>query len=477
MTRHFAGSLLAALLVLLSLASHAHSFLLPSRLYGVRDLSEQAVTDLMTRYAVLGYYEGFTIIAGDDKTLEALKEKEGYPWTTLLDKEYDTNARYVVLEKQELLQDSKTAKVEWLNDVKAKLASRFPGIQILSSTYGRVFLKMSPVEMDRLIPLVSFDTDVNMLSRRPMTPVSRERTEILRTQRKNLKHRANIQDLVDQVNSEDLYDFATWLTGEQGSQMHTRNSYSVNTNNGVMDAAEYIHSKFTEYGFNTTYHNFRSDMGPNVIGILPGTVNPNKYVILGAHYDSRESNVNSQTNRAPGANDDGSGTSGLLEMAKLIHENGLTFGYSLILGAWCGEEQGLVGSGYYAEHCVDAGMDVIAMLQSDMIAYRVPSENPQCAFPNRYHTPDLTELVMDIVRTYVPDVEVCETSACCSDHMSFWEVGYAATQIFERCGSIADPQYHKSGDVVERSGYDVEGQFVYNVRANFAAALTIAEVN
>lgn len=65
--------------------------------------------------------------------------------------------------------------------------------------------------------------------------------------------------------------------------------------------------------------------------------------------------------------------------------------------------------------------------------------------------------------------------ACCSDHQvsqscsslefrilltqslqSFWENGFAASQLFERAGPIADPMYHNSGDLSEREGYDLE---------------------
>jgi len=115
------------------------------------------------------------------------------------------------------------------------------------------------------------------------------------------------------------------------------------------------------------------------------------------------------------------------------------------------------------------------MIQGDMLAYKSPSEAPQCAFPNRYHTPELTSLLKGVVQTYVPNVQVCETSACCSDHQSFYEQGYVATQFFERCGSIADNQYHQSGDLVFRSGFDTV-QWVYNGQAMLASLLTLAEL-
>ena len=105
--------------------------------------------------------------------------------------------------------------------------------------------------------------------------------------------------------------------------------------------------------------------------------------------------------------------------------------------------------------------------------YRVPTENYQCAFPNRYDDPDLTAFMMETATEYVPELDVCFTTACCSDHQSFTENGYSATQIYERCGSIADPFYHNSGDLVFRTGFDVT-QGVYNTRAAFANVLLLA---
>ena len=108
-----------------------------------------------------------------------------------------------------------------------------------------------------------------------------------------------------------------------------------------------------------------------------------------------------------------------------------------------------------------------------MVAFRVPTENYQVAFPNRNDDPDLTALAMTTVETYVPEVDVCITTACCSDHQSFTENGYSATQIFERCGSIADDRYHNSGDLVYRTGFDFQ-QFVYTTRALFANLCVLA---
>ena len=66
----------------------------------------------------------------------------------------------------------------------------------------------------------------------------------------------------------------------------------------------------------------------------------------------------------------------------------------------------------------------------------------------------MSKLVANISAIYSPELKVGTTAACCSDHQSFHEQGFAATQVFERAGPIADPMYHNSGDLSERIGYD-----------------------
>ncbi len=56
-----------------------------------------------------------------------------------------------------------------------------------------------------------------------------------------------------------------------------------------------------------------------------------------------------------------------------------------------------------------------------MIAYRKPGEPIQVAFPDRYHTKELSGLLANVTSLYVPEAVVGVTSACCSDHqVSFY---------------------------------------------------------
>jgi Zn-dependent M28 family amino/carboxypeptidase len=192
--------------------------------------------------------------------------------------------------------------------------------------------------------------------------------------------------------------------------------------------------------------------------------------LISGHYDSRGSFGSS---RAPGGNDDGSGTISLLAIAHRIKELGIKFHTNVELVAFAGEEQGTLGSKAYARELRARDANVTLMIQADMLAYHAPNEPPQLGLPMHIGTPEVAELVAKIAAIYSPELTVGYTAACCSDHQSFHEQGYAASQVFERAGPIADPMYHNSGDVSDRPGYDLD-QVRYISRVQFATLLHAA---
>ncbi|KAF9953723.1 hypothetical protein BGZ72_005210 [Mortierella alpina] len=287
---------------------------------------------------------------------------------------------------------------------------------------------------------------------------------------RNLKHRQSLQAIVDQVDVKTMEQDVTWLSGEaDGSPFITRSSTSKQS----LEVAQWIKSQFESYGCHTVeLMHYQSRFGPNVVCTFKGTEHPDEHVIIGAHHDSRGSFLNP---RAPGADDDGSGSSMLLQVARLIKANNLSFGRTLVISAFSGEEQGLFGSAALAKKMKAEGRVITMMIQGDMLAYRKPGEPIQVAFPARYNTPEVTALLHNVTELYVPEAVVGVTGACCSDHQSFWEAGFPATAFFERNGPIADPKYHNSGDLVYREGYDF-AQLRASTKAMLASVFEVADV-
>lgn len=104
----------------------------------------------------------------------------------------------------------------------------------------------------------------------------------------------------------------------------------------------------------------------NVLGILPGT-DPldDRVFIVSGHYDSRATDVNDSKIFAPGANDDASGTSAVMEMARVMSKH--KFNCTIIFVAMVAEEQGLYGAVNLAKRARDSKWNVVGMITNDIV--------------------------------------------------------------------------------------------------------------
>jgi Zn-dependent M28 family amino/carboxypeptidase len=103
----------------------------------------------------------------------------------------------------------------------------------------------------------------------------------------------------------------------------------------------------------------------DVLGVLPGTTDPNRVIVISGHYDSRVTDPKNFTSDAPGANDDGSGTAAVIEAARVLCKH--QFPATLVFAALAGEEEGLLGGKVLADYAVAKGWDVEADLNNDIV--------------------------------------------------------------------------------------------------------------
>ena len=103
----------------------------------------------------------------------------------------------------------------------------------------------------------------------------------------------------------------------------------------------------------------------NVIATLQGTASPQRFYVVGAHYDDRASDVLDFTSDAPGANSDGSGVAAMLELARVFAAHPAAG--TLVFVAFGGEEQGLYGSSFFVQQARAAGDDIQGFLDLDTI--------------------------------------------------------------------------------------------------------------
>ncbi len=114
----------------------------------------------------------------------------------------------------------------------------------------------------------------------------------------------------------------------------------------------------------------------NVIGVLEGSdpVLKNESIIIGAHYDHLGRGGEGSGSLAPkageihhGADDNASGTAGLIELARIFSAQQPKLKRTLIFIAFGGEEEGLLGSNYYVNHPFTPLTNTVGMINMDMI--------------------------------------------------------------------------------------------------------------
>jgi len=186
----------------------------------------------------------------------------------------------------------------------------------------------------------------------------------------------------------------------------------------------------------------------NVIAKLPGRTEPNRIIIVEGHYDSCICSVNmtDATSDAPGANDDGSGTTAVLSLARAFSK---AFPKGLNASVWfvtvAGEEQGLFGStGLASELAGRSDVQVYAALTSD-IAGNVHGQKGGvdstsirvfAGEPNDGPSRQLARYIEAVGETYVPNIDVrvierLDRIGRGGDHIPFWQRGFAAVRFSE----------------------------------------------
>lgn len=106
----------------------------------------------------------------------------------------------------------------------------------------------------------------------------------------------------------------------------------------------------------------------NVLGFIPGK-DTTKTIIVGAHYDHLGIKNDSIYN---GADDNASGTSGMLALAKKWSESNIKPEYNILFAAWTAEEMGLLGSEYFVQNL--NGQKILLCINMDMISRSAPED-------------------------------------------------------------------------------------------------------
>jgi len=256
-----------------------------------------------------------------------------------------------------------------------------------------------------------------------------------------------IQQVVDSV------DAARWFTDVTTVAGFDRSSYATTS---LAQARDFIGGQLQSLGLDVTYPNFTMNSPggtitrQNVIGRWTGTSAPNEWIIVGAHYDSRNANANSTTG-TPGAEDNASGCAGVIELARVLLPQRPT--RSVLFMCYSGEEQGLLGSAAHVQSLTSSGQlaNVEAVVIMDMIGY---SQN--AALDALYESePEFLPFMQQFgaaAATYVPQLNIVySTNPFGSDHMPYLNAGLTTLLAIEDDWDVY-PHYHRSTDTPANLG-------------------------
>jgi len=263
-----------------------------------------------------------------------------------------------------------------------------------------------------------------------------------------------IQNIINEVTISNLYNDLGKLTGEQevtvDGQQITIASRHTRYGTPFMKDTEYAYELFANLGLNPEYQYWGANgySNRNVIATKIGQGHPDEILVITAHIDDAPS-----ASYAPGADDNGSGTVGVMTAAEIFstYQFDRTIRYVLFTG----EEQGLLGSSAYVDMVYNRGDTIVANYNMDMLAWdddTLPIVDIHTRRTNHVgYAADLAiaETFVDIVNTYglsnsiTP--EIVPDAIYASDHSRFWNKGYPAVLAIEDWQDF-NTNYHRIQD-------------------------------
>jgi Zn-dependent M28 family amino/carboxypeptidase len=244
-------------------------------------------------------------------------------------------------------------------------------------------------------------------------------------------------------------------------------------------AADYIDTCLRQFGYDTSEHTFIDNGGEyrNLLATLPGNSEPERKLLVIAHYDT--------VAVSPGADDNASGVAVLLELARVF--GNLHPKMSLIFAAVSLEENehpepfkglGLRGSRALARHAVDLGWSIDGVIVLESVAYagpdaaqtapkglpiQVPPVGDFIAVIGNTASASLAEAFMHAADRYQPNLPKIPLivpgngelfpDTRRSDHAPFWDRGYPAIMLTDTT-NFRNPHYHSPSDTPDTLNLD-----------------------
>ena len=190
----------------------------------------------------------------------------------------------------------------------------------------------------------------------------------------------------------------------------------------------------------------------NVIGVIEGKT-PDQIIVLGAHYDHLGSANGYIWN---GADDNGSGTVGVMTIAKAIMESGIKPSKTIIIALWSAEEVGLLGSRHYVENLQYPLSNIRLNVNFDMISRYMADDDPRKVLMIYTESfPAFRSITEENMKKYEIGLDIdfqpSKDPPGGSDHRSFVEAGVPVMRF--KPGHREE--YHTPADEISTIDWDI----------------------
>jgi hypothetical protein len=259
---------------------------------------------------------------------------------------------------------------------------------------------------------------------------------------------ADIRPLTEAVSPARIYHYA-------------RDLYALGSKHisqpGNARAIDYLVETLRGWGYEPELQWFEPQSGirtANVIAKLPGRVDPELVYVVSSHFDSHA--------RGPGADDNSSGTTALLEAARVMrdHPQPATIHFAFFTG----EESGLLGSREYVRRVTAGEERVVGALNNDMVGW---TNDHRLDNTIRYSNPGIRDIQHGAAMRYSGLITYDALYYRSTDAAAFYE---AWGDIVGGIGSypvLGNPNYHQFGDRLET----ISQQLVAEVSRTTVASL------
>jgi hypothetical protein len=266
-----------------------------------------------------------------------------------------------------------------------------------------------------------------------------------------------VQEIISKISQDRIVEILKKM-----ESFGTRNTLSDpnQPNRGVGAARQWIFDQFKSYSprLEVSYDTYMQPKGGrafrdveirNVMAVLPGKTDPDRWILIGGHYDSLNNQIPPELRNdpaksveidAPGVTDNGSGLSATMECARVMSQ--YEFKATIVFVAFIGEEQGLYGSTKLAQRLREKNQTVEAVFNNDIIGSDVAGNGSESTErilvfsedPNDSPSRQLARYIRLMGQRYYPEpaadmVFRADRFGRGGDHSPFNTQGYAAVRF------------------------------------------------